>query len=262
MTTPSEDRGNLPAAAIDAASPAPGAGMRHRAIAVAGCRILVDGAIRGLSEERPRLVTVAERETPDLVALSISPEELETLQQLQAETEPRIHDLEKELSPDQAVFASKLEEFGEVEFPPPCFTAVLAWAIEHKIPAVPLDLDETAYADAFGTDVTFFQYWRHDRRRRKLAAYVPRSTTAAGFVLEWDQLIARLPGFGRLEARRERQMADRLLHYAKLGTHARILAVVDFERAKGVLRLLSDDASRHEPSPAATPVPSDRVPGR
>lgn len=238
------EAGAAPTVAV-AEKPAVTASMaaRRHQISIDGSSIVIEGAVRGLVDERARIVTIAERETPDLVALSISPEELDALLVLHAETKPRKIDIAKELSTDQEILAVKLEEFGEVDFPPPCFTGGLAWAKERETPVVSLDLDETAYTDAYGDEITFFQYVRHDRRRRKLEAYKPQARTAAEFVLEWDRLILKLPGFARLEARRERQMADRLLHYARLGTHKRILAIVDLERADGIAGLLAAAAS-------------------
>jgi len=73
---------------------------------------------------------------------------------------------------------------------------------------------------------------RMERRLRKKRF---RATTPRDFVLEWDAEVNRSPGFRRLQARREAFFASRL---RDLSASGRTLAVIEVERAEGVLAAL------------------------
>jgi pheromone shutdown protein TraB len=55
-------------------------------------------------------------------------------------------------------------------------------------------------------------------------------------VIEWDSEVNRSAGFARLQIERERHIAKRLREVAE--TANRVLAVVEVERARGVLEAL------------------------
>src|SRR5438552_18798963 len=73
--------------------------------------------------------------------------------------------------------------------------------------------------------------------KRRFRAQTPRE-----FVLEWDAEVNGLPGFRRLQARREAFMAGRLREIA--ASRPRVLAIIEVERAQGVRAALEEPAWR------------------
>ncbi len=182
--------------------------------------------VRGLPSDGEQVVAVIRAWHPDAVALTVSPEELQTL---------RTYDgghLEPDTTEDE-VYVAGLSAWEEPVMPPPCFTDAVREAIARKIPLLAVDMDEEAYTDAYTTYVSTMELILQGRLENRLSKKRFRVSTPQEFAIAWDAEINRSVGFARLQKERERFIAGRLREAAE-GT-ARVLAVVEVERVKGVL---------------------------
>ena len=98
------------------------------------------------------------------------------------------------------------------------------------------DRDERAYAELYTTWVSGFELIRQGRLEARLLKKKFRVRTPEEFVLAWDTEVNRSAGFTRVQRERERFMASRLRDVA--GDASSVLAVIEVERAKGVLAAL------------------------
>lgn len=186
--------------------------------------------VRGLPSEGPAVVRAIGSASPDVVALSISPEELEALRHYDGgPVEP--DNFEEE------IYMAGLSAWETPIKPPPCFTEALRAAEARGLRAEPLDMDEDAYTDAYTTHVGAMELILQGRARSRLARKKFRASTPQHFVLEWDAEVNRSAGFARLQREREAHMAARLREIAL--TWRRVLAVIEVERIKGVLVALN-----------------------
>lgn len=80
---------------------------------VDGCTIHVLSVIKGLKSETEKVRKAFEETKPDVVAISLSREEVEGLKNIPDDYEP-------ELSRYEEIYAEGLSRFGEVAAPPPC----------------------------------------------------------------------------------------------------------------------------------------------
>ena len=186
-------------------------------------------AVRGLPSEGDAVRQAIELLRPDIVALSVSPEELETLRTYRGGR------LEPDTAEDEAYVAG-LSAWEEPMMPPPCFTVAARTALARNLRLEALDLGEEAYTDAYTKNVTTMELLRQGRLESRLLKKRFRVSTPQQFAVAWDAEVNRTAGFARLQKEREGFIAARLRELAE-GT-TRVLAVVEVERVKGVLAAL------------------------
>ncbi len=210
--------------------------MKLESVKRDGCSIHVLPVIKGLVSESEKVRQAFDYVKPDLVAISISKEELEGLRSLPEDYEPM-------LSRYEEIYADGLGRFGEVSAPPPCYVAALELADHRGIPLVPVDLDEQSYTELYVMAVSGGTLFRHSTRtwilkRRKFSTESPED-----FVLAWDRAVNGLEGFRKIEQTRAETMARGIVKACSGSTH-QILAVVELERAEEVLKGIKTEIGR------------------
>lgn len=180
--------------------------------------------------ERQKVGQALEESSPKVIALSISPEELDGLEKFRGGNVPAANF-------EEDVYMERLSEFGEVSKPPPCFLEARDQAKVRNLKLEPLDLNNEDFTEAYVTHVTTIEMMFQGRVERKLRGPHLQARTAEEFVLKFDKTINSKLGYRRLERARETHMAKRL---AKLmDESATTLALVELERAEGVRQLLA-----------------------
>jgi hypothetical protein len=203
--------------------------MKLETIQGNGCTISVLGVIKGLKAEVGRVQSAFDLIRPDVVAVSLSKEELEGLRNLPDDYIP-------ELSRYEQIYAEGLSRFGEVAAPPPCYVATLELADHRGIRLVPVDLDEQSYSELYCVAVPGTTLFRHSTRtwilkRRRFSDESPEE-----FVLNWDKTVNNLEGFRTIEKKRAETMAKGIL--AACEGSSDVLAVIELERAGEVRDLI------------------------
>jgi len=182
--------------------------------------------VRGLPRDGAQVARAIDDFAPDLVALSIGPEELEALALYDGgPAEPSNF--------EEEVYVAGLSAWETPVKPPPCFVEALRVSQARGIRIEGIDFDEEAYTDVYTACVSAVELILQGRTEARLTKRRFRATTPEAFVLEWDAEVNRAPGFARLQKEREAHMARRL--HALAGAARRVLAVVELERAQGVL---------------------------
>ena len=194
--------------------------------------IYLTGAVRGLVAEGERVVSIMQKVTPNIVALSISKEGLTGLTQItdieESDTKPA--NIEEE------IYMRGLAEFGEVIRPPPCFSMAVKDALKTGTPIKALDMDDVHYTAAYCKYVSTMDMMRQGRSEKRFTKYLFLSETPQDFVMEWDELVNRLAGYRDLENAREEWLAKGLSRLSL--KHSKILAIVELERLAGLERHL------------------------
>ncbi len=185
--------------------------------------------VRGLPSDGDAVGGAIASLRPDRVALSVSPEELDTLRTY------RGGNMEPDTIEEEAYVAG-LSAWEEPVMPPPCFTRAVNLATSRKIPLDAVDMSEEEYTDAYTTWVSTMELLLQGRMETRLLRKRFRVSTPQEFALAWDAEVNRTVGFTRLQREREKFMASRLRQVAETGP--RVLAVIEVERVKGVLAAL------------------------
>jgi len=181
--------------------------------------------VRGLPSETEVVRRAIDSVRPSVVALSIGPEELQTLR----------HYHGGPLAPDnfeEEIYVAGLSAWETPIKPPPCFSGAIKVADDRGLRLEAIDMDEVTYTDSYVDCVSTLEIIFQGRLERKLEKKRFDARTPQDFVLAWDAEVNGPPGFARLQAKREAFMAARLRQIAAEG--GSILAVIEVERANGV----------------------------
>ncbi len=200
-------------------------------VALGESRVAFLPVVRGLVREAERVRRAIDEVAPEAVALTVGREELETLATFDG-TDAQPANWEEEM------YVLGLRQWGEVRKPPPCFLEAVRAAKERGVAIRALDFNDEDYTEAFVTNVGTLDLLWHTRLEKKAREHGFTATTPEEFVLEFDTLVNDPEGYLKLEGARERHIAKRIAKLA--GKHRTLLALVEYERAAGVRKLLDD----------------------
>ena len=206
-----------------------------RSVDFNGSTILFLPVVKGLVSEGDAVEKAITEENPDAIAVSISKEELAALGHKDDYDKYEPSDIEE-------IYGVLLETFGEVKIPPPCYVKALDVGTEKSITMVPIDMNEELYTETYCFEVGGLDIIRESMFVRRAHKKKFDLSSAGAFAVDWDRKINKPGGFRKLNHKREAHMADVLRNLA--GKYKKVLAVVEYERSKGVAELLTPKEAR------------------
>jgi hypothetical protein len=206
-----------------------------RRVEINGATIDVLPVVKGLVSEESAVERVFELVRPEVVGISISPEELEGLRKKEDYDKYEPSDLE-------VAYGDLLSTFGMVKIPPPCYVKALELSERKGITIVAIDMCEEHYTDVYCNCVGAIDLLRESFFVRRLTRKKFDLSSPRNFVLDWDRKVNASNGFKKLSQMREQYMTERIIQMASI--HRKILAVVECERADGIVMNLEKMASR------------------
>jgi hypothetical protein len=195
-------------------------------VEVNGSTIHVLGVVKGLVAESKKVEEAFSTLGPEAVGLSVSKEELAALKVKEDYSKYEMSTLEE-------VYSVYVESFGPVALPTPAYVRAMELCEERAIPILPLDMNDEEYTEAYCERIGAMEIARESFFTRSIARKKFDISSPEAFALDWDRRINKAKGFRELERERERHMA---LSLTKMASRYRsILALVELERADGVL---------------------------
>jgi len=193
--------------------------------------VLLVGSVRGLTDEVAPVQEQLEAFDPGAVAVSLSPEEAETLAQyfVGTPTEPVVP-----LTASEASHAIGLARIAEVQVPAPALLGAVDWATRHGRVVVGVDPPEDTYAEMFAAHIGYFELVRRTLRERQLVKRPPDVETADAYALTWDRTMQPGAGSESLAKARDDFAADQVRGLGR--THPRVALIVDRERFESFRR--------------------------
>ena len=205
-----------------------------RQIKVENSIVTILPAVKGLVSDSEKVVNAVERVSPDVIAVSISKEELAGLKDMEPTDEIELNDIE-------IVYAAMLEEFGEVATPSPYLVSALNVAVSHDIPILPIDMNDEVYTESYCRNVKTMEMLKESRRAKGLLRKRSKFdfSSPEAFAISCDAVVNK-KGFRALETERESHMASVIKALCR--TYDNILAVIEVERADAVISNLNEDS--------------------
>jgi hypothetical protein len=207
-----------------------------RSVEINGSTVRILPVVKGLVSEGDEVEKAISEENPDAIAISISKEELTALGTKADYDKYEPSDIEE-------IYAILLEKFGEVKIPPPCYVRAYDVGTAKNIPLVPIDMNEELYTETYCYEVGGLDLIRESmfvkRAHRKRFDF----ESAGAFAADWDKKINKPGGFRNLNLKREEHMAEALRKLT--GKYRKILAVIEYERAGSVEKILSSNPAQH-----------------
>lgn len=208
--------------------------QRSKLIALGESKVLLLGTLKGLLSEKEVVRSIFMDFDPDVICLHISKEELKGLK---AVVNGKVENTY--LSTTEKIYAREMSRFGEVQIPPPSLVEAYNISRDEGLPVRSLDFDDTSYSEVYTRTVSGMTLIRQSLRIKKINKRKFSSDNPEEFVLEWDRTINRFRGFRNLEIEREKRMARRIRDISR--KFSRVLAIVEYERMKGIFENLDKD---------------------
>lgn len=197
-------------------------------IRVNGSLVRVLPVIKGLVSERDNVRAALAEFRPGAVGVSISKEEMEGLLLYEGE--------EIELSDLEEAYKAGLEEFGEVQLPPPCYIETVKACAELNIPLIPVDMNEDLFSERYCELIGGFELMKESYFSHRLARKKFDLSSAEAFVLDYDRKVNGGQGIRALNLERERHMAQAVIDLA--AGRSEVLVVAELERSSGLVSSL------------------------
>lgn len=195
-----------------------------------GSKVWVLPTIKGLVSEAEKVRKFVTDLSPSVIGISISKEELEGLREYKGE--------EIELSELEEAYRAGLEEFGEVQLPPPCYLEALKVSDELGIPLIPIDMNEDMFSDRYCELIGGVELMKESFFTRRLLRKKFDLDSAEAFVLDYDAKVNGGRGIRTLNEEREEHMAKAIADLA--GSRSNVLVIIELERAAGTVRPLAN----------------------
>ncbi|HUT28062.1 MAG TPA: hypothetical protein VMW85_08465 [Methanomassiliicoccales archaeon] len=199
-------------------------------IKVNGSLVRVLPVIKGLVSEGEKVRAAILELRPSAVAISISTEELEGLRTYQGE--------EIELSELEEAYRAGLEEFGEVQLPPPCYLEALKVCDELGTPLIPIDMNEDMFSDRYCELIGGMELVKESFFTHRLAKKRFDMESAESFVLDYDRKVNGGRGIIKLNEEREDHMTRVVIDVTSRSRL--VLVIVELERSAGLLAKMNE----------------------
>lgn len=203
-----------------------------RTIDLGASSIAVLPVVKGLVSEAETVSQAFSEVRPEVIAVSISREELDGLRKREDYELYEPSDLE-------IIYQAFLERFGEVRIPPPAFVRAMEIAEREGTAIVPLDMNDQVYTEAYCDKVSTTDMLRESFFARRATGKRYDLSSPQAFAVSWDRRV-NFSGFRELESAREQHMAGALRNLGR--KYRSILAVVECERSDGVLTALESES--------------------
>jgi hypothetical protein len=205
-----------------------------RSVRVGNSSIQVLGVVKGLISESRKVEEAISASDPDVVALSVAPEELRALK---VKEDYSLY----EMSTLEEIYSVYIESFGPTALPTPAYVKALDLCDERGIPIKAIDLSDADFTEAYcqrigATEMVKEAFFTRTIGRKKFDISSPEA-----FALDWDRRLNKAKGFRDLEIDREQHMARLLTDLAR--DYSTVLAVIEYERSEGVANRLADGSN-------------------
>ena len=197
---------------------------------IGDCNIDLIPIIKGLVSEKEKVIDALSKKEYETAGVSWGIEEIEAVRKRAEITgDNDTNDLD-------VVYLYKLREFGDVDMPDPAFTYIVDEFSKRNVSIIPLDMSDQEFAEAYCKQVSTLDFLKENKIVRKAMVKEFTKESPEAFIKEWDDLISQVKGYRKMNAVKEKFIADQITDIARYRKSA--LVLVDYERTEGVLSLL------------------------
>ena len=201
--------------------------MEPQTVTVGNTQIRILPTIKGLVSEAKIVEDEINSFEPNLVALSVGPEEIDGTRKWDGQP--------YDMSGWDEIYGLSLRKLvGDdgVRLPPPSFTKAIKISDSKNIEVIGIDMDEESFTESYTSNVSTWQLYRRGRLEKRMVKNGIEGKTPEEIVTNMENSIREIQGFAQLEEDRVKAM------YTNLVTHLdqeKILAIIDFTNVE-VLR--------------------------
>jgi len=205
--------------------------MNPQTVTIGDTQIRVLSTVKGLISEAEIVESEIESFKPDLVALSIGPEEIKGTREWDGQP--------YDMSGWDEIYGLSLRKVvgdDEVRLPPPSFSKAIEISDSKNIAVIGIDMDEESFTDSYTSNVSTWQLYKRGRLEKNMVKIGIEGTTPEEIVTNMENSIRKIDGFAKLEKDRVKAMYENLISYLD---KEKILAIIDITNVEHLLQELS-----------------------
>jgi|TARA_B100002052_G_scaffold47385_1_gene40300 hypothetical protein len=206
--------------------------MNSQTVSLGKAQIRVLSTVKGLVSEAAVVEEEIESFEPDLVALSIGPEEIEGTRKWDGEP--------YDMSGWDEVYGLSLRKLvGDdgVKLPPPSFSKAIKVSDSKNIDVIGIDMDEISFTEAYTKNISTWQLFKRSRLEKSMTKSGIEGQTPEEIALNMESSIRELSGFANLERERVKTMAENVRLQSE--RQKKILAIIEISNVSDFVEELN-----------------------
>ena len=206
--------------------------MNPQTITIGDTQIRLLSTIKGLVSEAKIVEDEISSFEPNLVTLSVGPEEIDGTRKWDGQP--------YDMSGWDEIYGLSLRKLvGDdgVRLPPPSFTKAIKLSDSKNIEVIGIDMDEESFTESYTSNVSTWQLYKRGRLEKRMVKNGIEGNTPEEMVINMENSICEIQGFAKLENDRVKTMCDNL----KLNLdRSKILAIVEISNVDSLIKLLKE----------------------
>ena len=206
--------------------------MNPQIVSLGKTQIRILSTVKGLVSEAAFVEEEIESFEPDLVALSIGPEEIEGTRKWDGEP--------YDMSGWDEVYGLSLRKIvGDdgVKLPPPSFSMAIKISDLKNIDVIGIDMDEISFTEAYTKNISTWQLFKRGRLEKSMTKSGIEGQTPEEIALNMESSIRGLSGFANLERERVKTMAENIRLQSE--RQKKILAIIEISNVSDFVEELN-----------------------
>ena len=206
--------------------------MNPQTVTVGNTQIRILSTIKGLVSESEIVENEIESFEPDLVTLSVGPEEIDGTRKWDGQP--------YDMSGWDEIYGLSLRKIvGDegVRLPPPSFSTAIKVSDSKKIEVLGIDMDEESFTKSYTSNVSTWQLYKRGRLETRMVKNGIEGNTPEEIVTNMENSIREIDGFAKLEDDRVGTMCENLKSNLD---KRKILAIIELSSVDSLLKLLKE----------------------
>ena len=195
-------------------------------------QICILSTIKGLVSEAKTVESTIESFEPDLVVLSLGPEEIDGTRKWDGKP--------YDMSGWDEIYGLSLRKVvGDdgIKLPPPSFSKAIEISDLKGIEVIGIDMDEESFTKSYTSNVSTWQLYKRGRLEKYMVKNGIKGDTPEEIVINMESSIREIKGFAKLEQDRVQAMAENI----KLNLDKdKILAIIELPNVSSLIKLLKE----------------------
>jgi hypothetical protein len=195
-------------------------------------QICILSTIKGLVSEAKTVESTIESFEPDLVVLSLGPEEIDGTRKWDGQP--------YDMSGWDEIYGLSLRKVvGDdgIKLPPPSFSKAIEVSDLKGIDVIGIDMDEESFTKSYTSNVSTWQLYKRGRLEKYMVKNGIKGETPEEIVNKMESSIREIQGFAKLEQDRVQAMAENI----KLNLDKdKILAIIELPNVSSLIKLLKE----------------------
>jgi len=206
--------------------------MEPQTVTVGNTQIRILPTVKGLVSEAKIVEYEINSFEPNLVALSVGPEEIDGTRKWDGQP--------YDMSGWDEIYGLSLRKLvGDdgVKLPPPSFTKAIKISDSKNIEVIGIDMDEESFTQAYTSNVSTWQLYRRGRLEKRMVKNGIEGNNPEEMAINMEKSIREIQGFAKLENGRVQTMYDNLKSNLD---RSKIMAIIEVPNVESLIKLLKE----------------------